>query len=323
MQPASDPPAPSAPSDPSAFTTPEPLQLEQLPNMLYEELQGWLELGVRMLPNIIAALLLTAIFGLLSRFAGGLARRALTRMKVDETVTRLLEAVVRLGLVAVGVFLALGMLNLDGVVASLLAGVGVVGLALGFAFQDIAANFMSGVIMAVSRPYKVGDLIESNGHFGRVEGIDLRTLQLRTLTGERVLIPNKDVYNSVLVNYTETPDRRVDVPVGVSYGENLRQVIEVTERALQSVDERDEARPVEVFFVGYGDSSIDLEARFWIRFHAQRDYVKARSAAVVAIKEHFDEAGITIPFPIRTLDFGAATVGGESLSGRTHLAGEG
>ncbi len=290
------------------------LELDELPFVLFDKLQSWLEVAVAMLPNLVAALIVFTFFWFLARGSAAVARRALSRISNNEGVNRLLVVIVRVALTSVGLFVALGMLNLDKVVTSLLAGVGVVGLALGFAFQDIAANFMSGVIMAVSRPFAVGDLVQTGDHFGIVEAIDLRTVHLRTVTGERVLIPNKDVYNNSLVNYTETPHRRVDVAVGVAYGDDLVTARDAAVQALETLPMRNQNRPVEVFYEGFGDSSIDFVARFWIEFSAQRDYLHARSEAVIALKRGLDAAGITIPFPIRTLDFGARAVGGESLS---------
>ena len=214
-------------------------------------------------------------------------------------------------MLVVGLFVALGVLGLDKTVTSLLAGVGIVGLALGFAFQDIAANFMSGLILSFRHPFRVGHLVQTQGFMGVVADISLRTTVLRQLTGEHVRIPNKDVLGNPLINFSAAGERRVDLEVGVSYGEDLERVREVALRAVESVAPRRQERPVELFYEGFGDSSIDFVVRFWIDFARQPDYLAARSAAVIAIKQAFDREGITIPFPIRTLDF--AAVGGTTL----------
>jgi len=180
----------------------------------------------------------------------------------------------------------------------------VVGLALGFAFQDLAANFISGVGLSLRRPLQVGDLIEHGDTFGTVEDIDLRTTSVRTPTGQLVLIPNKHIYQEKVRIFTDLKIRRVDLEVGVSYGEDLELVERVTREAIEAVDPRTPDRDVEVFFKGFGGSSIDLVARFWVPFEAQRQYVKAMSDAVMAVKAAYDEHDIVIPFPIRTLDFG-------------------
>lgn len=131
------------------------------------------------------------------------------------------------------------------------------------------------------------------------------------MTGETVIIPNKDIFQNPIENYTRTQDRRVDIPVGVSYGDDLERAQEVATRAVEAVRPRNLSRPVEVFYSEFGESSINFELRFWIQDAQQTPYLDARSKAIKAIKAAFDREGITIPFPIRTLDF--AKVGGDTL----------
>lgn len=295
-----------------ALATAPPISFDDLPTIIIEKLQTWIDILAAMLPNLVVAFLVFVAFVAFGRMTSAVLRQGLSRISRNDSVNDLLSIVARFALTAVGLFLALGVLNLDGVVTSLLAGVGVVGLALGFAFQDIAANFMSGVIMAFSRPFDVGDFIETGPHLGTVEGIDLRTVRLRTTTGERVLIPNRQVYNDALVNYTETPDRRVDVLVGVAYSDDLELARRAAREAIDQHSMRDDGRPIGVYFERFADSSIELSAQFWIRFRTQQDYLEARSEAVMKLKAAFDSHDLTIPFPIRTLDFGARAVGGAS-----------
>ncbi len=148
-----------------------------------------------------------------------------------------------------GVFTTLGILNLDKTVASLLAGAGVIGLAIGFAFQEI-------------------------------------------------------MFTKAVTNYTRTPERRVEIDVGISYGENLRQVEKVARAAVAQIPGRISDRDTDFYYYSFGDSSINFHLRFWIEYRQQRDYSLAVHLAIVAVKEAFDQNKITIPFPIRTLDFG-------------------
>ncbi|MCB9694806.1 MAG: mechanosensitive ion channel family protein [Alphaproteobacteria bacterium] len=290
-----------------------PLDPHELVDTLWSEVTSWVDLAVRTLPNLVVAVLVVVFFFVLAGRIAPLARRALDRVSDNQQVTSLLEIVLRTAIRAVGLFAALSVLDLDGVVTSLLAGVGVVGLALGFAFQDIAANFMSGVSMAVQRPFRVGDLVESQDRLGTVTSVDLRTTTLLTPDGDHVLLPNKDVYNSVLVNHTRTPERRIVVSLGVAYADDLRVAREAVVAALEGLEVSLGDRPAEVWFTGFGESSVDFDALFWVRARTQADYRRARSEAVIAIHTALAEEGCTIPFPIRTLDFGAAAVGGEEL----------
>jgi small conductance mechanosensitive channel len=248
-----------------------------------------------------------------SRGLGSVVNKALERVTGNQQVSFLLSRLTSVAVVSLSLFVALGLLELDKTVTSLLAGVGVVGLALGFAFQDIAANFMSGFLMALNRPFEVGDLVEVAGQRGRIKSVSLRASEIETLQGLTVLVPNKDVYQNAITNYTTTPHRRLDLAVGTGYGDDMETVRSVVKKALQHTPHRDADRDVELFFEAFGDSSINFSARVWLTQSEESIYLEARSEAMIAIKKALDAANLTIPFPIRTLDFGAAASGGEGL----------
>lgn len=272
----------------------------------------WIEGLIAGLPNFLAALLVVIAFWILALVARRVTGRVMRRVSDHPAIADLVTNVVYLLVLATGAFLALGVLQLDKTVTSLLAGAGILGLALGFAFQSTAENFVAGTIMAFRRPFRIGDIIETEGHTGVVEQLAMRATVLRMFDGRHVLIPNSKVFNNPILNWTSRPGRRVDVEVGVTYDADLEKVRRVTLEAIQGVDPRDEDLPTEVFFTGFGDSSIDLVARFWIPFHRQADFFAARSDAILRIKAAYDANAITIPFPIRTLDFGP--VGGVTLT---------
>lgn len=285
---------------------------------------GWTEGVVESLPNLIAALLVFLIFWSLANMTRRVVARVAAQVADQPEVNRLIATGAYIAVVALGLILALGVLNLDKTVTSLLAGAGILGLALGFAFQDIAENFIAGVILNLRNQFTEGDLVSSGDHMGIVDRVQLRATVMRTFTGQRVLIPNADVFKNALVNYTQLGMRRVDVAVGVSYNADLEQAKRVAIEAVEEVEGRDASRPVEVFYREFGDSSINLQVRFWIPFLTQQTaYLEARSEAIMRIKAAFDEAGITIPFPIRTLDFGGGVVGGVGLSEAAREAGLG
>ncbi|MCA9780868.1 MAG: mechanosensitive ion channel [Candidatus Eremiobacteraeota bacterium] len=279
---------------------------------LSDKLQAWLNGLVLMLPNLVMAIVTLFAFVLIARIVGGVVQKATARASSYRALNSLAATVARIVIIAVGAFLALGILGLDKTVTSLLAGAGVVGLALAFAFQDIAGNFMSGVLLAVRRPFKVGDLIESNDFFGTVREINLRDTLLETPQGQRIIIPNSSVIQNPIENYNNRAVRRVDLECGVAYGDSLEEAEKVALGALEGLDFVKADIGPQFFYTGFGGSSIDFKLRFWIDFAKQSDFMKARSLAIVALKNAFDEAGITIPFPITTLDFDV--VGGRTLS---------
>lgn len=280
--------------------------------LLSGKLEGWLETAVLKLPNLMVALLVVLLFWLAAVLVRKAIRQGLSHTPLALPIRNLLVSLVGVAIVTTGFFTALGVMGLDKTVTSLLAGVGILGLALGFALQSIAANFMAGVFLSVRRPFSIGDVIETNDFFGTVREINLRSTVLHRPTGQLVRIPNKEVFETPLVNYTSTGRRRVDLTVGVSYGDDLEQAERLAIEAVEGVPGRLSGEPVELYYEGFGDSSIELVVRFWIPFRRQTEFLAAQSEAVKRIKSAFDQGGVTIPFPIRTLDFGI--VGGEKLS---------
>lgn len=287
------------------------------PDVLFQKLvstlQGWIESAVVMLPNLVVALLVVSVAHLIGGWVRSFVHRLVERMSGNPPFSQMLANLARFAVLGTAVFVALGLLKLDKTVTSLLAGIGVVGLALGFAFQDIAANFMSGFLMALRSPFDADDLVEVSGHRGRIVAISLRATELETLDGLSVLIPNKDVFQSAIVNYTRTSIRRVDVAVGTAYCDDMQTVKDVVTRAVQDLPNRQADRATELYFEAFGDSSINCTVRVWLAQADELTYLQARSDMMMRIKKALDDASLTIPFPIRTLDFGAKPVGGTQL----------
>ncbi|MEM8963102.1 MAG: mechanosensitive ion channel family protein [Acidobacteriota bacterium] len=274
-------------------------------DLVMDKLGTWYLELVKLLPNLVVAVVVLLIFWLLAKLVRRIVRRIVERVSENAPVAGLLSSLAFIAVIAIGLFISLGLLELDKTVTSLLAGAGVIGLALAFAFQDLAANFVSGVMISIRKPYKLGDLIETNDHVGKVDQVDLRNTVLHTPDGKLVMVPNKAVFENVIVNHTSTGRRRVDLPVGVSYADDLEKAKELAIRAVEGVESRIADTKIEFFYEAFGGSSIDFIIRFWIPFaSSEADYKAAMSDAIVRIKKAFDEGGITIPFPIRTLDFG-------------------
>lgn len=288
------------------------VNVEEPLRLVTGKVEEWITGFIAMLPNLIVAIIIVILFYVLARLARNGASNLFKRFSANLAVNSLFANIIFIALLATGLFVALGVLNLDKTVTTLLAGIGIVGLALGFAFQDIAANFISGILIAFQQPFRVGDIIENNDHIGTVTDISLRITTINTFQGLEVLIPNKNLFQDVVINYTRTNERRVDLDVGVSYGDDLAKVKQVTLDAVSKLDSIDKNREVTLFFKEFGDSSINFSVRFWAKTPRQPDYLAALSDAVMAIQVAYDQNDIMIPFPIRTLDFGIK--GGEKLS---------
>ncbi len=288
-------------------------------NILTDKLQGWLESLTAMLPNFAVAVIILIVFIFLAKGVRAIANRLFKRFYDKPAVQNLFSTILYFTVLGVGLMISLNVLQLKQTVESLLAGAGIIGLALGFAFQDISANFISGIMIAIRKPIQVGDIIEVKDHMGTVEKINLRVTIIKTFQGLHVIIPNKDVFQNPLTNYTRTHERRIDLEVGVSYGDDLEKVKEIAIEAVKDKSFIMDGTDVRLFYTGFGDSSINFVLQMWIQYPDQPGFLGARSDAIMAVKKAFDENGITIPFPIRTLDFGIK--GGEALSEmEMHLA---
>lgn len=284
-------------------------------NKAYElvvgKLETWVNTAIEMLPNLALALFVLIVFFVIGKMLRKFVRSLLERATTNKTVIDLAETVMSVIIIGIGVFFALSILNLDGTVTSLLAGAGIIGLALGFAFQDIAANFISGLLLSIRHPFGIGDIIQSNDYYGTVQKLNLRNTIIKTPQGQIVYIPNKVVYENPFTNYTKNYERRIDLECGISYGDDLEKVKKVATEAIQSIEKRDQNRDVEFYFKEFGGSSINFVVRFWVDFRTNPDFWAPQSEAIMVLKKAFDENDIMIPFPIRTLDFGIR--GGEKL----------
>lgn len=281
-------------------------------DMIDEKIMTWFEVAVKNFPNLIVAILVVCFFILLSNIFSRILEKLLTRATSHKSVQNLATSLLRATIIVIGLFIALEILHLEKAVTSLLAGAGVLGLALGFAFQDIASNFVSGVFIIFNKPYKVGDIIQSGDYVGNVTAIKLRTTTVTTFQGLEVMVPNRFLFTEVITNFTNTPKRRVDLAVGVTYDQDLEQVEELLKKELVSLPNRIDSEAVDVFFTQFGESSINLEARIWVKYPNHRNFLITKSEAIKKVKRVFDQNNIVIPFPIRTLDISPKA--GENLS---------
>lgn len=270
---------------------------------LVDKLYNWGESAILMLPNFVIAVLVVLLFYFLARYAKKLFLGIFSVASENIAVTRLLSNILTFVIIGVGTFVALGILDLNKTVTSLLAGAGVVGLAIGLAFQDPILNIISGILLTVkNRPFNIGDLIETNDVFGHVTAISLRSTNVHSLTGQDIVVPNKMMIQNNIVNYTLTPKRRVDVECSVAYNSDLDNVQKVSLETIRTVINPKDER-IEFMYTKFGDSSINFVLRYWLEDAEQTPYLKSRSEAIIALKKAFDREGISIPFPIRVLEF--------------------
>ena len=279
--------------------------------LIEEKLGGWFDVVISHIPNFIVAVIIAIIFSFIARLAGKGMKKVLRRSLDSTQIADLMASIFKVIVLSVGVFIALDFMGLKSTVTSLLAGAGIVGLAIGFAFQDMTENLIAGIAMGIRKPFKAGDVIETDNVFGSVHSINLRNTLIESFYGQLILVPNKILFRNVLRNYSTLGVRRIEVPVGISYADDIEKASEVIVDKINQFDFVIRKNETAVYAEGFGDSSINLLVWFWIKYPGEPDYMTVRHKGVVAVKQALDAADISIPFPIRTLDFGIK--GGEKL----------
>lgn len=277
-------------------------------NKLIEKLEGWMEGLVLGLPNFILAILVMGFSVVFVRYLRKWLKKGMGKVSANASINDLIANIGTIIFTGIALFITLGILNLDKALTSLLAGAGVVGLAVGLALQDPIVNTFSGVILSIRKFYNIGDWVNTNGYAGFIEQINLRTTVLRQPDGTRVIMPNKLVIENPLENFNLTNQRLVVVNCGVHYDDDLHHVKAVT---LESIKDEFEVvdSDIDFFFTEFGNSSINFELRFLQTVNSWPAYRELQSRAIMTIKKAFDSEGITIPFPIRTLDFDSEKLG--------------
>ncbi|MEL0641417.1 mechanosensitive ion channel family protein [Pseudoalteromonas aliena] len=279
--------------------------------LIEEKLGGWFDVVISHIPNFIVAIVIALVFSILARYAGKLMKNVLRRSLDSTQIADLMASIFKVIVLCIGLFIALDFVGLKGTVTSLLAGAGIVGLAIGFAFQDMTENLIAGIAMGIRKPFKAGDVIETDDVFGSIHSINLRNTLIESFYGQLILVPNKVLFRNILKNYTTLGVRRIEVPVGISYGDDIEKAKDVIVDKINEFDFVIRKDETAVYAEGFGDSSINLLVWFWIKYPGEPDFMTVRHKGVVAVKQALDEADISIPFPIRTLDFGIK--GGEKL----------
>ncbi|MFB6092778.1 MAG: mechanosensitive ion channel family protein [Haloquadratum sp.] len=187
-------------------------------------------------------------------------------------------------------------------------------LAIGFAMQDVLKNFVAGVFIYTDKPFKIGDWIEWDGRSGVVEDISFRVTRVRTFDNELLTVPNSALTDGVIKNPVAKDKLRLQVGFGIGYDDDVDRATEIiVEEAEARDDILDDPAPT-VRLTELGDSSVTLTSRIWIANPSRADFVKTRAEYVQTVKERFDEEGIDIPYPNRTLGGELTVAGLEAVS---------
>ncbi len=252
------------------------------------------EVIISFLVKVAAALVILVIgnwvAGIVSK---AIRKRGQNNPRVDQTLANFFASLAKYAIITIAVITALSTAGVQA--TSLVAVVGALTLAIGFALQGALSNVAAGVLIIFFRPYKLGDYVEIAGVAGTVKDISLFTTELATPDNVQIIVPNGEAWSGVITNYSAHPTRRVDITFGISYDDDIQKatdiILEVVRGDMRYIN--DPAEPW-VRVINLGESSVDLQLRAWV--HAP-DYWETKFQTTRAVKEAFDARGIEIPYP--------------------------
>ena len=246
--------------------------------------------------DLIVAIVIVLIGRWLARFISRLIERMMTAAHIEQTVINFITHIASILVMVFAILMALGRLGIE--TTSILAVLGAAGLAIGLALQGSLSNLAAGVLLIVFRPFRQGDFIEAGGGLGTVQEIQMLTTVMNTPENFRLIVPNSDIMNGVITNYSVNETRRVDLTIGVSYDDDVRHVKQVLDTLVaENPLVLKEPAPF-VAVSDFGDSSVNFIVWVWIK---RPDFRQVRFGLPEQIKLTLDAHGITIPYPQRDL----------------------
>lgn len=251
-----------------------------------------IELGITYAPKLVLALL-TLFIGLwiINKVTAGVGK-ALVKGGVEATLQKFLSNLMNFGLKGLLLISVASMVGIE--TTSFIAVLGAAGLAIGLALQGSLANFAGGVLILLFRPYKIGDFIETNGHMGSVQAIEIFSTILTTGDNKTVIIPNGAVSNNPITNFSKQATRRVDIVFGISYDDDLRVGKDVLTKMIEA-DERIHSDPAPMVVISsLGDSCVNITTRSWVD---SGNYWPVYFDLMEKGKLGLEEAGLSIPYP--------------------------
>jgi len=242
--------------------------------------------------NLFMAALVFIIGRWVARIVVKIIRKLMTRANMDDILVNFIASIVSAVLQLVVIIAVLDRLGVD--TTSLIAVLGAAGLAVGLALKDSLSNFAAGVMLIIFRPIKTGDFVEAAGISGTVEHINIFSSVFKTGDNKEIIVPNGNIYGGVITNYSARDTRRIDMVIGIGYGDDLKKAKEIICEILDA-DARILKDPAYAVALGdLGDNAITINVRPW---SASSDYWAVRSDTLETIKTKFDAAGISFPYP--------------------------
>ena len=261
------------------------------PNVIIETMKGWIPGLMSFGYRLFAAAVILLIGSRVIKFTSKFLKRTLDKMGLEIGISRFLVSVAKAFQYGILIFIAAEKIGISS--ASIIALLGSAGIAIGLALQGTLTNFAGGVLILVTKPFKVGDYIISQGGEGQVSNIGVVYTTLVSADNRKIVIPNGTLSNEPMTNVTGMGKRRVDISVGISYTADLKKAKEILQRLFEEHPLVLKEEPIQVFVDSLGDSAVLIGGRAWA---ASENYWECRWNITEAVKLEYDKAGIEIPF---------------------------
>jgi len=270
----------------------------------WTKIQGMINGAIALLPNLVLALIVFAIFWFIARGIKSLVKRLTRRHRQARNLGLVLGRLSQGIVILIGLFVALSIVIPSFKAGDLVQLLGISGVAIGFAFRDILQNFLAGILILLTEPFQLDDQIVFKDFEGTVENIQTRATTIRTYDGRRIVIPNSELFtNSVTVN-TAFENRRLEYDVGIGYGDDIDWAKQLMLEAISSVEGVLKDPAPDVLVVGLAESTVNIRARWWIKPPYRADALDAQDKVITAIKQKlYVENGIDLPYPTRQILF--------------------
>ncbi|HAG83480.1 MAG TPA: mechanosensitive ion channel protein MscS [Cyanobacteria bacterium UBA12227] len=279
------------------------MQAQESVTTAWGKIQAMIDGLVLMLPNIVLAIIVFALFFLAARSIRSAVRHLTRRHRQARNLGLVLGRLAQGITILVGLFVALSIVIPSFKAGDLVQLLGISGVAIGFAFRDILQNFLAGILILLTEPFQIDDQIVFKNFEGTVESIQTRATTIRTYDGRRIVIPNAELFtNSVMVN-TAFDNRRLEYDVGIGYGDDIDQAKELILEAIASVNGVLKEPSPDVLLMELAGSTVNLRARWWINPPRRADALDTQDQVLTAIKKKLTAHGIDLPFPTQQILF--------------------
>lgn len=271
-------------------------------SIAYDKFQQFLEGAIRLLPNMVIGILVLLIFVLIARLIRNVVRRSSETRRhrnLAIALSRLAQCVILL----IGILIAVTIVFPNFTPADLISALGITGIAIGFAFRDIFENFLAGILILITKPFRIDDQIIIEGYEGTVENIETRATTIMTYDGRRVVIPNSKLFKSSVMINTAFDKRRLQYDIGIGNGDDIQVAKKLMLEAARIVEGVMSEPAPDALVFAFADNGVTIRLRWWIEPPRRADVLDAQDRVLERVKAVLTENGIDLPFPTQQILF--------------------